>query len=372
MNSKKRIFFIAGEVSGDLHGANLMRAWNKQSNNFIFKGWGGDRMEAEGMLLLKHVRSLSFMGFLEVLMNLRTILGNIKTCKKEIKEFQPDALVLIDFPGFNLRIASWAKEQGIPVIYYISPQIWAWKASRVHAIKRDVSQLYCILPFEKSFYETYDYPVKYLGHPLLDEVMKFKEEAHPPLTLLSDRKILALLPGSRAQEVKRKLPNMIAAAKSFPDYEIVVACSTNLSLDFYKNLVTDDTQLVFGQTYSILEKANLALVTSGTATLETALFEVPQVVCYATSPISFRIAKLLVKIKFISLVNLILDQELVKELIQGDCTSENMVHYLKKLEEGTSDRSRLLSNYKILIKSLGNQGASDRVAADILETFFAK
>ena len=372
MNNKKRVFLIAGEVSGDLHGANLIRAWNKQSDNFIFKGWGGDRMEAEGMVVLKHVRSLSFMGFWEVLMNLRTILGNIKTCKKEITEFQPDALVLIDFPGFNLRIAAWAKKQGIPVVYYISPQIWAWKASRVHAIKRDVAQLYCILPFEKSFYDKYNYPVKYLGHPLLDEVLKFKEEIHPALNLRSDRKILALLPGSRAQEVKRKLPNMIIAAKSFPDYEIVVACSTNLSLDFYKSLVADDTQLVFGQTYSILEKANLALVTSGTATLETALFEVPQVVCYATSPISFRIAKLLVKIKFISLVNLIQGKELVKELIQGDCSSENMICYLKKLEEGKQERLNLLSEYKILIKSLGNQGASDRVAADILETFFSK
>jgi len=367
---KTKIFLIAGEASGDLHGANLINEWKKLAPNTAFVGWGGDKMASEGMLTLKHIRSLSFMGFIEVLLNIRTILRNIAICKEQLLIHQPDVVVLIDFPGFNLRIAKWLKQHNIPVIFYISPQIWAWKASRVHAIGRDVSKMYCILPFEKAFYLKYNVDVQYLGHPLLDEISKFRAK-ESTAKLSANKPILALLPGSRSQEVKRKLPLMLDASKAFPDYLVVVACSANLDESFYRKYADSSIQLVFSETYEILNQANLALVTSGTATLETALFGVPQVVCYKSSVISYQIAKALVKIKFISLVNLIMDDEVVTELIQNKCTAENMRNELRLLALGQPKRDQMLSAYQSLTKILGSNGASSRVANDIVVTFFS-
>ena len=364
-----KIFIIAGEVSGDLHGANLIKEINALSRNVEFIGWGGDRMEKEGMAILKHVRTLSFMGFLEVLLNLKTIIRNIKDCKNQIIASQPAAIILIDFPGFNLRIAKWAKKQNIPVIYYISPQIWAWKESRVKAIRRDVSKMYCILPFEQQFYAKFNVDVSYLGHPLLDEITEFRL-CESPKIIVSSKPILALLPGSRLQEVKRKLPLMIEASKSFPHYQVVVACSINVNEVYYRLYADDTVQLIFGKTYEILNQSSIALVTSGTATLETALFNVPQVVCYKSSPLSFAIAKLLVKIKYISLANLIMNKEVVSELIQGNCTVDNMVQQLRLIEVDQPKRLEILLDYQNLATLLGQNGASKRVAEDILETFF--
>ncbi len=364
-----KIFIIAGEVSGDLHGANLIKEINALSRNIEFIGWGGDRMEKEGMAILKHVRTLSFMGFLEVLLNLKTIIRNIKDCKNQIIASQPAALILIDFPGFNLRIAKWAKKHNIPVIYYISPQIWAWKESRVKAIRRDVSKMYCILPFEQQFYAKFNVDVSYLGHPLLDEITEFRL-CESPKIIVSSKPILALLPGSRLQEVKRKLPLMIEASRSFPHYQVVVACSINVNEAYYRLYADDTVQLIFGKTYEILNQSSIALVTSGTATLETALFKVPQVVCYKSSPLSFAIAKLLVKIKYISLANLIMNKEVVSELIQGNCTVDNMVQQLRLIEVDQPKRLEILHDYQNLATLLGQNGASKRVAEDILETFF--
>jgi lipid-A-disaccharide synthase len=367
--SEKKIFIIAGEASGDLHAANLMKEWKILLPETLFSGWGGDRMEKEGTTIHKHIRDLSFMGFLEVLLNLKTILRNIKTCKNQIQSFKPDALVLIDYPGFNLRIAKWAKQNKIPVIYYISPQIWAWKQSRIKQIKRDISKMYCILPFEKEFYSTFDCQVSYLGHPLLDEIVHFKSSTSS-LSFSADKPILALLPGSRVQEVKRKLPLMIEASKAFPDYQVVIACSSHLDQSFYRIWADESVLLVVGKTYEILNEASMALVTSGTATLETALFQVPQVVCYKSSAISYRIAKLLIKIKYISLVNLIMNKEVVTELIQGDCTVENMRNELLLLEANQPKRTTMITNYEVLSSMLGENGASKRIATDIIETFF--
>ena len=364
-----KIFIIAGEVSGDLHGANLIKEINALSRNIEFIGWGGDRMEKEGMAILKHVRTLSFMGFLEVLLNLKTIIRNIKDCKNQIIASQPAALILIDFPGFNLRIAKWAKKHNIPVIYYISPQIWAWKESRIKAIRRDVSKMYCILPFEQQFYAKFNVDVSYLGHPLLDEITEFRL-CESPKIIVSSKPILALLPGSRLQEVKRKLPLMIEASKSFSHYQVVVACSINVNEAYYRLYADDTVQLIFGKTYEILNQSSIALVTSGTATLETALFNVPQVVCYKSSPLSFAIAKLLVKIKYISLANLIMNKEVVSELIQGNCTVDNMVQQLRLIEVDQPKRLEILHDYQNLATLLGQNGASKRVAEDILETFF--
>ena len=364
-----KVFIIAGEVSGDLHGANLIKEINALSRNVEFIGWGGDRMEKEGMAILKHVRTLSFMGFLEVLLNLKTIIRNIKDCKNQIIASQPAALILIDYPGFNLRIAKWAKKHNIPVIYYISPQIWAWKESRINAIRRDVSKMYCILPFEQQFYAKFNVDVSYLGHPLLDEITEFRL-CESPKIIVSSKPILALLPGSRLQEVKRKLPLMIEASKSFPHYQVVVACSINVNEAYYRLYADDTVQLIFGKTYEILNQSSIALVTSGTATLETALFNVPQVVCYKSSPLSFAIAKLLVKIKYISLANLIMNKEVVSELIQGNCTVDNMVQQLRLIEVDQPKRLEILLDYQNLATLLGQNGASKRVAEDILETFF--
>jgi lipid-A-disaccharide synthase len=367
--SKTNVFILSGEASGDLHAANLVRAWKKNSTHYNFRAWGGDRLSAEGVEIKKHIRELAFMGFVEVLQNLPTILRNFKLCKQQILDFKTDVLVLVDYPGFNLRMAKWAKSKGIKVIYYISPTVWAWKENRVHQIKRDVDRMYTILPFEPAFYRKFDMEVQYFGHPLLDEIDRFQQMEKTELVLRSNKPILAILPGSRKQELKKKLPLMLIAAEAFKEsHQVVIAGAPNLPISFYEEFeLGEHVTLIQNQTYQLLSQANLALVTSGTATLETALFRVPQVVCYKSSAISYRIAKALVKIKYISLVNLIMDKEVVRELIQQECRSDLMIEELNQLREGKEARSEMLTMYDQLISLLGQNGCSEKMALDLIE-----
>ena len=368
---KTKLYFIAGEASGDLHASNLMKALVDQDDAIDFRFWGGDKMASVAKKgLVRHINDLAFMGFLEVVMNLRTILGNISFCKKDIEEFAPDALVLIDYPGFNLRIAEWAKSKGIKVYYYISPQVWAWKQNRVHKIKKVVDHMYVILPFEKDFYRKFDYDVDYVGHPLLDETTKYdfdKTGLFARKHKLDDRPILAVLPGSRKQEVGKKLPIMLKALEGLTSHQIVIAGAPTLSEAFYQEL-NPSTKIIFGETYELLANSNVAVVTSGTATLETALFKVPQVVCYKSSQISYSIAKRLIKVKYISLVNLIMDEEVVKELIQQECNPAQIREEVDRLINDLDYRKRVISNYDKLEQILGGGGASKKVAQSLLKT----
>ncbi len=357
-----KYYIIAGEASGDLHASNLMKSLKKVDPNAQFRFWGGDLMQAQGGTIVKHYRDLAFMGFAEVLMNLRTILGNISVCKKDITAYKPDALIFIDYPGFNLRIAKWAKEEGYETHFYISPQIWAWKENRIKAIKRDVDHMYVILPFEKDFYEKkHNYPVNFVGHPLIDaisnrkntDVEKFKAENN-----LDDRPIIALLPGSRKQEISKMLEVMLSITQDFKDYQFVIAGAPSQEIEFYKPyLKKTNINLVMNKTYDILSCAHAALVTSGTATLETALFKVPEVVCYKGSYISYHIAKRIINLDYISLVNLIMDREVVKELIQSEFNSESLKTELKKILE-EKNRERIFKDYYELEQKLGGTGAS--------------
>lgn len=370
---KLKLYIIAGEASGDLHGSNLMKHLKAENTSLDFRYWGGDKMHQQGGTLVKHIKDLAFMGFLEVIKNIKTILNNIRYCKNDIAAFQPDALILIDYPGFNLRIAEWAKSQGIKVYYYVSPQVWAWKQSRVHKIKKCVDELYVILPFEKDFYKKFDYNVHYLGHPLLDAVDDFKASIVDKKLIydennLSNKPIIALLPGSRKQEVSVKLPIMLNAVRSFKEHQIIIAGAPSLSPDFYLKFIKESDHIIFGKTYDILEIAEAAVVTSGTATLETALFKVPQVVCYKSSNFSYQIAKRLIKIKFISLVNLILNREAVKELIQKDCNATLIEQELSEIIVGGKKREKMLSDYNELEQILGAGGASSKIAHALLKT----
>jgi lipid-A-disaccharide synthase len=368
-----RLYIIAGEASGDLHGSNLLAALKEINPAIETRCWGGDLMKKEGATIVKHISELAFMGFIEVLFNLRTILKNIDFCKKDILEFKPDILVLIDYPGFNLRIAEWANNNNILVHYYISPQVWAWKQSRVEIIKRCVDKMYTILPFENSFYEKFDYSTEYVGHPLLDEIEKHAQYSLDKTEFLSknnlsDLPIIALLPGSRKQEIHVKLPIMLAAVKDLKTHQIVIAGAPNQSLDMYQAFESLGVTIIFGQTYNLLSFSELAVVTSGTATLETALFTVPQVVCYKGSFISYVIARTLIKIKYISLVNLIMDKLVVKELIQQDCTSDNIRKEISLLIENQEYRDKMIANYGEMRLLLGQGGASQKVANSLLKT----
>lgn len=334
--------------------------------------WGGDLMEKAGAMILKHYKELAFMGFWEVLTNIRTISRNFKLCREQILDFKPDAVVFIDYPGFNLRMAKFCKEQGIKTLYYISPQVWAWKQNRVKKIKEFVDQMYVILPFEKPFYDQFGYEVEFVGHPLIDAIENFKKEALTGTDFrakhgLDDRPIIALLPGSRNQEIKVKLPIMLSVIHQFKDYQFVIAGAPSKDKPFYEEfLVGSNVALVENDTYNLLNNSHAGLVTSGTATLETALFKVPEVVCYKGSNISYQIAKRVIKVKYISLVNLIQDKEIVKELIQGELTKENIVLELKKLLGGP-DRQLMLANYEELILNCGGVGASENTAKLMLQ-----
>ena len=369
-----KYYIIAGEASGDLHAANLMKELKKQDENADFRCWGGDLMEAEGATIVKHYRDLAFMGFIEVLMNLRTIVRNLKLCKQDIEAYQPDALILVDYPGFNLRIADWAHQKGISIHYYISPQIWAWKQSRIHQIKRNVDHMYVILPFEKPFYKQFDYDVTFVGHPLLDAIAQFRDQQSKSdfrsKHNLSEKPIISLLPGSRKQEIKTVLPIMLSAQKYFPDYQWVIAGAPSQDESFYQVFTkgNKDVYLVMNDTYGLLQESKAALVTSGTATLETALFEVPEVVCYKGSYISYLIARKLIKVKFISLVNLIMDRELVKELIQAELNEQNIKHELQALLTNPESIKTITTGYAELKEKLGGGGASAKTASSLLKT----
>lgn len=363
-----KYYLIVGEASGDLHAANLMRAIKAKDANAEFRFWGGDHMaEVANTKPVKHYKELAFMGFVEVLMNLRTILGNLKAAKSDVQAFNPDALILVDYPGFNLRIAEWAKEEKIPVYYYISPQIWAWKQNRVHAIKRNVTRMLTILPFEQEFYRGFQMDVDFVGHPLLDAISKRPNKTVAEVLGSDDgRKVVALLPGSRKQEITAMLSTMLKMPEQFPEYRFVVAGAPSQDEAFYKQLGLGNAELLMNQTYDLLSISHAACVTSGTATLETALFNVPEVVCYKGNGISYQIAKRLVKVNYISLVNLIADREVVKELIQSEMNAKTLKAELGKVLEGSS-REQILEDFEVLRKLLGGPGASQRAAEIIVE-----
>ncbi len=368
-----KYYIIAGEASGDLHGSNLMKALQQLDVNAEFRFWGGDLMQNVGGTLVKHYRELAFMGFVEVLMNIRTITKNLKLCKDDIQAYTPDCIVFIDYPGFNMRIAKWAKQQGYRTQYYISPQIWAWKENRIHAIKRDVDNMYVILPFEKEFYEEkHQFSVNFVGHPLIDAIsdrQQVDEYAFRSEYELNDKPIIALLPGSRKQEIKKMLSVMLKLIEEFTDYQFVIAGAPSQDLSFYQSIIRQkEVGFVSNKTYDLLSVSTAALVTSGTATLETALFKVPQVVCYKGGWLSYQIGKRLVKnIQYISLVNLIMDTDVVVELIQN---SFNVKRLSKELETilDPYERTKFFINYYELEKKLGGQGASKKVAELIYKT----
>lgn len=361
-----KYYIIAGEASGDLHGANLMKALYKEDPVANIRFWGGDLMQAVGGTLVKHYRDLAFMGFIEVLFHLKTILNNIKVCKKDIAAFKPDVIIFIDYPGFNLRIAKWAKELGFKTHYYISPQIWAWKESRITDIKRDVDKMYVILPFEKDFYEVkHQFPVEFVGHPLIDAIHNqpiIDDAAFRKENQLNEKPIVAILPGSRKQEITKMLSVMLSVIDDFPDYQFVIAGAPSQEYSFYEGFITNENiKFISNKTYDLLRIANAALVTSGTATLETALFKVPEVVCYKGSWASYQIAKRIITLKYISLVNLIMDEEVVTELIQENCTKKRISEELKKIMEHDY-RKTLLEKYNVLEEKLGGIGASQKTA----------
>ncbi len=382
-----KYYLISGEASGDLHGSNLIKELKKDDPTADIRCWGGDLMVEAGATLVKHYRDLAFMGFVEVIKNLPTILQNIRFCKQDIDAFQPDVLVLIDYPGFNLRIAEWAHKKGYKVVYYISPQVWAWKENRVKKMKQCIDKMLCILPFEKEYYKNkWNWDVEYVGHPLVEVVEKKKgltvdslqltEENTENITTLSSvnsqllTNIIALLPGSRKQEIAKKLPIMLSVASYFPEYTFVVAKAPGLEDDFYTPFLSNTINVtsVRNQTYDLLMKSNAALVTSGTATLETALFGVPQVVCYKGNSISYQIAKRLINIKYISLVNLIMDKPIVKELIQHELTTENLVRELKLITHNTEHRQKMIADYSALKELLSKGGnASTQAAKQIMK-----
>lgn len=361
-----KYYIIAGEASGDLHGSNLMKSLLKEDSNAEIRFWGGDLMQNVGGTLVKHYRELAFMGFAEVILNLKTILNNIKFCKSDIAKFNPDVIIFIDYPGFNMRIAKWAKERGIKTHYYISPQIWAWKENRIKDIKRDFDKLYVILPFEKDFYEKkHNFPVEFVGHPLIDAIHNrkiidgnvFRKENN-----LDEKPIIAILPGSRKQEISKMLSLMLSVVNDFQDYQFVIAGAPSQEYSFYQQFLKGkNIKFVANKTYDLLSNSHAALVTSGTATLETALFKVPEVVCYKGSWVSYQIAKRIITLKYISLVNLIMDEEVVTELIQNDCNPMKIKTELTKILED-SNRKKLLEKYDELEQKLGGIGASEKTA----------
>jgi len=366
-----KYYIIAGEASGDLHGSNLIKELKKQDANADIRCWGGDLMQNAGGTLVKHYRDLAFMGFVEVVANLSTILKNLKFCKEDIGQFKPDVLVLIDYPGFNLRIAEWGKQQGYKIVYYISPQVWAWKENRVKKMKQYIDKMLVILPFEKDYYkDRWQWDVEYVGHPLVqvieDAKRNLKDEAP-----LSDKKIIALLPGSRKQEVAKKLPVMLEVSKDFPDYQFIIAKAPSLTDDFFAQFIAQypNVSTVSNQTYKLLLQSSAALVTSGTATLETALFDVPEVICYKGNPVSYLIARQLIKVKYICLVNLIMDKEVVKELIQDEMNPSKIKEELNRLLNDETRRQQLQNDYAALKHLLTKGGDASANAAKSIVDF---
>lgn len=366
-----KYYIIAGEASGDLHGANLIKALQKEDTKAECRVWGGDLMQNAGGTLVKHYKDLAFMGFLEVLLNLRTILKNISLCKKDIANYRPDILIFIDYPGFNMRIAKWAKTQNFKTHYYISPQLWAWKENRIHQIKRDIDKMYVILPFEKAFYEKkHQMPVTFVGHPLFDAIANRPKPDAKTLRKtygLSEKPIVALLPGSRQQEIKKMLDVMLSVVDAFPEHQFVIAGAPSQTKAFYQKFIKNkNIKLVSNTTYDLLSIAQAALVTSGTATLETALFKVPQVVCYKSSWLSYQIGKQVVKLDYISLVNLIMEREVVCELIQNDLNTKRLTAELNHILDPKTQQ-QLNTEYTALEQKLGGTGASQKVAKAVFK-----
>ncbi len=373
-----RYYIIAGEASGDLHGSNLIKQLKVLDQDAVIRSWGGNLMQEAGAELIKHYRDLAFMGFAEVVKNLPTIFKNIRFCKADILSFQPDCLILIDYPGFNLRIAEWAKQEGLKVIYYISPQVWAWKAGRVKKMKECIDKMLVILPFEKDYFlKQWNWEVDYVGHPLM-EVIEAKKKAlgYGPETVfpLADSKKIALLPGSRKQEIAKKLPIMLNLAKQFPNQEFVVAEAPGQESEFYEPFLKpyQNVGSVKNDTYQLLLESKAALVTSGTATLETALLGIPEIVCYKGSNISYQIAKRLVKIKYISLVNLIMDKLVVKELIQDELNTPNLEKELNELLYNTEKQEQIRNDYQLLQATLSKGGHASAKAAQIIYQYLVE
>jgi lipid-A-disaccharide synthase len=376
-----KYYIIAGEASGDLHGSNLIREIKKRDPEAQIRGWGGKLMQESGAEIVKDYRDLAFMGFTEVIRNLPTILKNIRFCKSDILRFRPDAIIFIDYPGFNLRIAAWARKMRFKTIYYISPQVWAWNESRVKSIRENIDKMLVILPFEKDFFRKWNYEVEYVGHPLAEVIDRYKktEEAglQPEIIMAGGKKghsplpLIALLPGSRKQEILMKLPVMLEASCQFPDFQFVVAEAPGQDSDFYDEVLKNYPKAgrIKNQTYSLLMHARAACVTSGTATLETALFGVPEVICYKGSKISYQIAKRLIKVKFISLVNLIMDKPVVKELIQEEMNVHNIVAELRKLIYDNEIRNRIHQDYYELRNLLSQGGNASEKAAGLIVEF---
>ena len=368
-----KYYIIAGEASGDLHGSNLINEIIKIDSKAEIRGWGGDKMEKSGVKIVKHYRDLAFMGVYEVLINIRSILKNIKFCKDDILKFNPDKIIFIDYPGFNLRIAKWAKSKNnnFKTYYYVAPQIWAWNESRIHEIKKNIDHLYVILPFEKYFFENkHNYKVKYFGHPLLDSITHLKNNEKEKFIKKNNldikKPIIAILPGSREQEIKKILSVMLDVIDDFNDYQFVIAAAPSINTEFLNRIIDNkNIKIIKNKTYEVLSLSKAAIVTSGTATLETAILKVPQVVCYKSSFLTYFLAKIFVKIKFISLVNLIMNKEIVKELIQNNCTKEEIIKELKNVLD-LSKRKVLKQSYDELIGKLGSSGSSKRVANDII------
>ena len=370
-----KYYIIAGEASGDLYGSNLVKELRLKDSKADIRAWGGDLMKKQGVDLVKHYKDHNYMGFLEVIRNLGTILKNISFCKQDIKAFSPDALILIDFPGFNMRIAKYFYQYSFPVLYYIAPQVWAWKENRVEAIKKYVDKLYVILPFEKEFLKKHGVESNYMGHPLLEHILNFKDKESVSKSkfveehgLEVEKPIISLLPGSRKQEIEKKLPVMLRAVSSYSnDFNIVIAGMENFK-NLYREITSNsNAKVICNDTYNLLNNSNIALVTSGTATLETAFFNVPQIVCYKTSWLSYIIAKSLVKIKYISLVNLIMDEEVVKELIQNDLSHFKLTKELNLLNSGLA-LNKMKDAYQVLITKCQGENVSKNIALDMFKT----
>jgi lipid-A-disaccharide synthase len=372
-----KYYIIAGEASGDLHASNLMHELNKIDSSAEFRVWGGDLMQQQGGQIVKHYKNLAFMGFFEVLVNLGKIRQNFKLCKTDLLDFKPDLLILVDYPGFNLRMAKFAKENNIKTYYYISPKIWAWKKSRAWKIKKYIDKMFVIFPFEKDFYKNYDYEVEYVGNPLIDELEKKKEQLQNEDDFrrnnqLSEKPIIAMLAGSRKQEIKYILPEMLSAVNKFPDYQFVLAGAPGFTLDNYTGyLKSYPVKLIFNQTYDLLKHAHAAVVTSGTATLETALFNIPQLVVYKMNGPTYEIGKFFIKVKYFSLVNIIMQQTIVQELLQKKL-KDKIENELKKIVFEEEYRKKMLDNYQKLKDKMGSVGASRRTAEviykDLLES----
>lgn len=363
-----KYYIISGEASGDLHGSMLINSLQKEDNHAIVRAWGGDLMQTAGANLVRHYKEMAYMGIGQVLRHLPSILGNFKFCHRDILEFAPDALILIDYSGFNLRVAEWAKKQGLTVFYYISPQVWATREGRVEKIKKNVDKMFVILPFEKDFYKKHDYDVEFIGHPLLDVVDNYEvDKDFKSKFNLTDKPIIALLPGSRKQEIKSMLKIMLSVVDDFAEYQFVIAGAPSMDAAFYDSFIQGKKNVHFipNQTYNLLANSHAALVTSGTATLETALFGVPQIVCYKTGTVLYNIVKRIIKVPFISIVNLIMGLKIVQELIQHDLNHEKLKSELRFIIEG-APRQEILANYSLLREKLGQNGASDRAARSIL------